>query len=116
MIARRRRPPPGAGIRASLNPWENRLNVKAFFTRPEVRHEGYLEFPPLFNADAKVVQRMSPLLQRGMVVDPQPASARLIGRAVIDEDDFVPDARQRSDQLRLQDRHIFFFVKERHYD
>jgi DNA-binding response OmpR family regulator len=33
----------------------------------------------LFNADAKVIQRMAPLMQRVMIVDPQPAGARLIG-------------------------------------
>jgi DNA-binding response OmpR family regulator len=38
----------------------------------------------LFSADAKVVQRMSPLLQRVMVVDPQPASARLVGELMRD--------------------------------
>jgi DNA-binding response OmpR family regulator len=38
----------------------------------------------LFSADAKVVQRMSPLLQRVMIVDPQPASARLIGELMRD--------------------------------
>ena len=38
----------------------------------------------MFNADAKVIQRMAPLLQRVMVVDPQPASARLIGELMRD--------------------------------
>jgi DNA-binding response OmpR family regulator len=38
----------------------------------------------LFNADAKVIQRMSPLLQRVLVVDPQPSSARLIGELMRD--------------------------------
>jgi DNA-binding response OmpR family regulator len=38
----------------------------------------------LFNADAKVIQRMVPLLQRVMIVDPQPAGARLIGELMRD--------------------------------
>jgi DNA-binding response OmpR family regulator len=38
----------------------------------------------LFNADAKIVQRMVPLMQRVMIVDPQPASARLIGELMRD--------------------------------
>jgi DNA-binding response OmpR family regulator len=38
----------------------------------------------LFNADAKVVQRMTPLLQRVLVADPQAASARLIGELMRD--------------------------------
>jgi DNA-binding response OmpR family regulator len=33
----------------------------------------------LFNAEAKIIQRMTPLLQRVMVVDPHPASAKLVG-------------------------------------
>lgn len=33
----------------------------------------------MFNDDYKTIQRMSPLLQRVLVVDPQPASARLVG-------------------------------------
>lgn len=32
----------------------------------------------MFDADAKVIQRMTPLLQRVMIVDPQPVGARLI--------------------------------------
>ena len=38
----------------------------------------------MFNADAKVVQRMSPMLQRVLVVDPQPTSARFIGELMRD--------------------------------
>jgi DNA-binding response OmpR family regulator len=38
----------------------------------------------LFSSDAKVIQRMTPLLQRVLVVDPQPASARLIGELMRD--------------------------------
>jgi response regulator RpfG family c-di-GMP phosphodiesterase len=33
----------------------------------------------LFDADAKTAKRMAPLLKRVLIVDPQPASARLIG-------------------------------------
>ncbi|MFI4965140.1 MAG: two-component system response regulator [Caulobacterales bacterium] len=32
----------------------------------------------MFNADAKIIQRMAPMLQRVMIVDPQPAGARVI--------------------------------------
>ena len=39
---------------------------------------------PLFNADAKIIQRMGPMLQRIMVVDSQPAGARLIGELMRD--------------------------------
>jgi DNA-binding response OmpR family regulator len=38
----------------------------------------------LFNADAKVVQRMAPQLKRVLIVDPQPAGARLIGELMRD--------------------------------
>jgi DNA-binding response OmpR family regulator len=38
----------------------------------------------LFNTDAKIIQRMAPMLQRVLIVDPQPASARLIGELMRD--------------------------------
>lgn len=38
----------------------------------------------MFNADAKIIQRMAPMLQRVMIVDPQPAGARLIGELMRD--------------------------------
>lgn len=38
----------------------------------------------MFNADAKFIQRMAPMLQRVMIVDPQPAGARLIGELMRD--------------------------------
>ena len=38
----------------------------------------------MFNTDAKIIQRMAPMLQRVMVVDPQPAGARLIGELMRD--------------------------------
>ena len=38
----------------------------------------------MFNADAKIIQRMTPMLQRVMIVDPQPAGARLIGELMRD--------------------------------
>jgi CheY-like chemotaxis protein len=38
----------------------------------------------LFNSDAKIIQRMAPLLQRVMIVDPQPAGARLISELMRD--------------------------------
>ena len=39
-----------------------------------------------------------------------------IGRAVVDEDDFVVQTGQRRRQLGLQNRHVLFFVEERHDD
>ena len=33
----------------------------------------------MFNTDAKIIQRMVPLLQRVLILDPQPVGARLIG-------------------------------------
>jgi len=39
----------------------------------------YLERFPVFDADAKTARRMAPLLKRVLIVDPQPASVRLIG-------------------------------------
>ena len=38
----------------------------------------------MFNADAKIIQRMAPQLQRVMIVDPQPAGARLLGELMRD--------------------------------
>jgi response regulator RpfG family c-di-GMP phosphodiesterase len=38
----------------------------------------------LFNTDAKIIQRMAPMLQRVMIVDPQAASSRLIGELMRD--------------------------------
>jgi len=38
----------------------------------------------LFNADAKIISRMTPMLQRVMIVDPQPTGARLIGELMRD--------------------------------
>ena len=38
----------------------------------------------MFNTDAKVIQRMAPLMQRVMIVDSQPAGARLIGELMRD--------------------------------
>ena len=38
----------------------------------------------MFNADAKIINRMAPMLQRVMIVDPQAASARLIGELMRD--------------------------------
>ena len=38
----------------------------------------------MFNADAKIINRMAPMLQRVMIVDPQPASARLVGELMRD--------------------------------
>jgi DNA-binding response OmpR family regulator len=38
----------------------------------------------LFNTDAKIIQRMSPMLQRVLILDPQPTGARLIGELMRD--------------------------------
>ena len=38
----------------------------------------------VFNADAKVIQRMSPLLQRVVIVDPAPLSSRLLSELMRD--------------------------------
>ncbi|WP_372786077.1 two-component system response regulator [Phenylobacterium sp.] len=38
----------------------------------------------MFNTDAKIIQRMAPMLQRVLVVDSQPSSARLIGELMRD--------------------------------
>src|SRR5207237_8021873 len=39
-----------------------------------------------------------------------------IGRAVIDKNNFVIQAGERGPQLRLQDRHVRFFVKNGNHD
>jgi len=66
----------------------------------------------LFSADAKVVQRMSPLLQRVMVVDPQPASARLIGELMRDiarSQIWVAESNEKAIRLAgSYDPHIVF--------
>jgi DNA-binding response OmpR family regulator len=66
----------------------------------------------LFSADAKVVQRMSPLLQRVMVVDPQPASARLIGELMRDiarSQIWVAESNDKAIRLAASyDPHIIF--------
>lgn len=38
----------------------------------------------MFNNDAKIIQRMAPLLQRVLILDPQPAGARFIGELMRD--------------------------------
>jgi len=66
----------------------------------------------LFNADAKVVQRMVPLMQRVMIVDPQPASARLIGelmRDVARSQIWVAETNEKAIRLAgSYDPHIIF--------
>ncbi len=66
----------------------------------------------MFNADAKVVQRMAPLLQRVMVVDPQPASARLIGELMRDiarSQIWVAESNEKGIRLaNSYDPHILF--------
>jgi DNA-binding response OmpR family regulator len=66
----------------------------------------------LFNADAKVVQRMTPLLQRVMVIDPQPASARLLGelmRDIAHSQVWVAESNDKAIRLAASyDPHIIF--------
>ena len=66
----------------------------------------------MFSADAKVVQRMSPLLQRVMVVDPQPASARLVGELMRDiarSQIWVAESNDKAIRLAgSYDTHIIF--------
>ena len=38
----------------------------------------------MFDADRRVVERMAPLLQRVLIADPQPASARLLDELMRD--------------------------------
>jgi DNA-binding response OmpR family regulator len=67
---------------------------------------------PLFNADAKVIQRMAPMLQRVMIVDPQPAGARLIGelmRDIAGSQIWVAETREKAMRLaHSYDPHIIF--------
>jgi len=66
----------------------------------------------LFSADAKVVQRMSPLLQRVMVIDPQPSSARLVGELMRDiarSQIWVAESNDKAIRLAASyDPHIIF--------
>ncbi len=66
----------------------------------------------MFNTDAKIVQRMAPLLQRVMVVDPQPASARLIGELMRDiarSQVWVAETNEKAIRLASSyDPHIIF--------
>ena len=66
----------------------------------------------MFSADAKVVQRMSPLLQRVMVIDPQPSSARLVGELMRDiarSQIWVAESNDKAIRLAASyDPHIIF--------
>ncbi len=54
-------------------------SVKAFFTHAAHIGGGFQESPGLvFNEEYKLIQRMVPMLQRVLIVDPAPASARLL--------------------------------------
>src|SRR5947208_252434 len=68
--------------------------------------------PSLFNADAKVVQRMAPQLKRVLVVDPQPAGARLIGELMRDiarSQIWVAETNEKAIRLAgSYDPHIIF--------
>lgn len=66
----------------------------------------------MFNADAKVIQRMCPLLQRVMIVDPHPAGSKLLGdlmRDIAGSQVWVAETHDKA--LRLAggyDPHIIF--------
>jgi CheY-like chemotaxis protein len=66
----------------------------------------------LFNTEAKVIQRMAPLMQRVMIVDPQPASARLIGELMRDiarSQIWVAETNEKAIRLAgSYDPHIIF--------
>ncbi len=56
----------------------------------------------MFDTDAKVIQRMTPLIQRVIVVDPQPVGARLIAdlmRDVAQSKIWVADTTQKASSL-----------------
>jgi two-component system, response regulator PdtaR len=66
----------------------------------------------LFNADAKIISRMAPMLQRVMVVDPQPAGARFIGELMRDiarSQVWVAETNEKAIKLAgSYDPHIIF--------
>jgi len=66
----------------------------------------------VFNADAKIINRMAPMLQRVMIVDPQPTSARFIGelmRDVARSQVWVAETREKAMKLAgNHDPHIIF--------
>jgi DNA-binding response OmpR family regulator len=66
----------------------------------------------LFNTDAKVIQRMAPMLQRVMIVDAQAAGARLIGELMRDiarSQIWVAETNEKAMRLAgSYDPHIIF--------
>ncbi|HEY3950494.1 response regulator [Phenylobacterium sp.] len=66
----------------------------------------------MFNADAKIIQRMCPLLQRVMIVDAHPAGAKLVGdlmRDIARSQIWVAETNEKA--LRLAgsyDPHVIF--------
>jgi DNA-binding response OmpR family regulator len=66
----------------------------------------------VFSSDAKIISRMAPMLQRVMVVDPQPAGARLIGelmRDVARSQIWVAESNEKAIRLAgSYDPHIIF--------
>lgn len=66
----------------------------------------------MFNTDAKVIQRMAPLMQRVMIVDSQPAGARLIGELMRDiarSQIWVAETNEKAIRLAgSYDPHIIF--------
>jgi DNA-binding response OmpR family regulator len=66
----------------------------------------------VFNADAKIISRMAPMLQRVMIVDPQPAGARLIGELMRDiarSQIWVAETNEKAIRLAgSYDPHIIF--------
>jgi DNA-binding response OmpR family regulator len=66
----------------------------------------------VFNTDAKIISRMAPMLQRVMVVDPQPAGARLISELMRDiarSQIWVAETNEKAIRLASSyDPHIIF--------
>ena len=66
----------------------------------------------MFNDDAKVIQRMCPLLQRVMIVDAHPASAKLVGdlmRDIARSQIWVAESSEKAIRLAgSYDPHIIF--------
>ncbi|MGZ3402746.1 MAG: response regulator [Phenylobacterium sp.] len=66
----------------------------------------------MFSNDAKVIQRMAPLMQRVMIVDPAPAGARLIGELMRDiarSQIWVAETNEKAIRLAgSYDPHIIF--------
>ena len=66
----------------------------------------------MFNADAKIIQRMTPQLQRVMIVDPHSASAKLVGdlmRDIARSQIWVAETQEKAIRLAgSYDPHVIF--------